>query len=112
MEVRAVSKYIHMAPQKVRLVADLVRGVSVNSALEMLRLTPKEAAGAVRATLASAVANAEENYGLSSDELIVSTIMVDEGPTQRRYRAGARGRYKPMLRRSSHITVVVSDREA
>ena len=112
MEVRAVSKYVHMAPQKVRLVADLVRGANVQSALDLLKFTPKEAAEAVRSTLASAVANAEENYGLSPEELYVSTIMVDEGPTQRRYRAGARGRAKPVLKRSSHITVVVADREA
>ncbi|NLX37732.1 MAG: 50S ribosomal protein L22 [Chloroflexi bacterium] len=112
MEVRAVTKYVHMSPQKVRLVADLVRGASVTKALDVLKFTPKAAAQAVRGTLASAAANAEENYGLSPNELYVATIMVDEAPTQRRYRAGARGRYKPVLKRSSHITVVVADREA
>jgi len=101
-----------MAPQKVRLVADLVRGAGVVQALDLLTYTTKEAAAAVRATLASAVANAEENHGLSREDLYVSTIMIDEAPTQRRYQAGARGRYKPVLKRGSHITVIVSDRAA
>lgn len=112
MEVRAVRKYVRMSPQKVRLVADLVRGADVTRALDLLKFTPKAAAKEVRGTLASAVANAEENYGLSPDELYVSSIMIDKGPTLKRYRAGARGRYKPILKRSSHITVVVAEREA
>jgi large subunit ribosomal protein L22 len=112
MEVRAVTKYIHMTPQKMRLVADLVRGADVTTALDLLKFTPKAAAQAVRGTLASAVANAEENYGLAPDDLYVSTIMVDEGPTQRRFRAGARGRAKPILKRSSHLTVIVAEKEA
>lgn len=112
MEVRAVTKYIHMTSQKMRLVADLVRGADVNKALDLLKFTPKAAAQAVRATLSSAVANAEENYGLSPNDLYVATIMVDEGPTQRRFHAGARGRAKPILKRTSHLTVIVAEREA
>ncbi|MGI6367838.1 MAG: 50S ribosomal protein L22 [Anaerolineae bacterium] len=110
VEVRAVAKYIPMSAQKVRLVADLVRGMSATRALDVLRFTPKAAAHEVRKCVQSAVANAEENYGLAADELIVSAISADEGPTLKRGRPGARGRYKPILKRSSHITVVVSAR--
>ena len=110
LEVRAVAKYIRMSPRKVRLVADLVRGMDVNEALTLLRFTPKAAAKVVAKTIASAAANAEENYGLSTDDLYIAKIMVDEGPTLKRGRAGARGRFKPILKRSSHITVVLAER--
>ena len=109
-EVRAVTKYVRMSPQKVRLVVDLVRGRGVNEALTILRFTPKAAAKVVAKTIASAAANAEENYGLTVDDLYISAIMADEGPTLKRGRAGARGRYKPILKRSSHITVVLSEK--
>jgi large subunit ribosomal protein L22 len=111
-EVRSVAKYIRMSPQKVRLVVDLVRGMDVEEALTLLRFTPKAAAKPVAKCIASAVANAEENLGLARDELYVSRIWADEGPTLRRGRAGARGRYKPILKRSAHITVVVAEKEA
>ncbi len=110
VEVRAVSKYIRMSPHKVRLVVDLVRGRDVNEALTVLRFTPKAAADPVARVIASAAANAEENYGLAADELYVARIWADEGPTLRRGRAGARGRYKPLLKRGSHITVVLAER--
>ncbi len=110
VEVRAVSKYIRMSPQKVRLVVDLVRGRDVNEALTILRFTPKAAADPVARAIASAAANAEENYGLAADELYVARIWADEGPTLKRGRAGARGRFKPILKRSSHITVVLAER--
>jgi len=96
----------------VRLVVDLVRGMDVEEALTLLRFTPKAAAKPVAKCIASAVANAEENLGLARDELYVSRIWADEGPTLRRGRAGARGRYKPILKRSAHITVVVAEKEA
>ena len=111
LEVRAVSKYIRMSPQKVRLVADMVRGMDVGEALSLLQFTPKAAAVEVAKTIKSAAANADENYGVSIDELYVARITADEGPTLKRGRAGARGRYKPLLKRSSHITVVVADRD-
>ena len=111
-EVRSVAKYIHMSPQKVRLVVDLVRGMDVEEALTLLRFTPKAAAKPVAKCIASAAANAEENLGLAREELYVSRIWADEGPTLRRGRAGARGRYKPILKRSAHITVVVAEKEA
>ncbi|MCD6518657.1 MAG: 50S ribosomal protein L22 [Anaerolineae bacterium] len=110
LEVRAVAKYIRMSPRKVRLVADLVRGMDVNEALTLLRFTPKAAAKVVAKAIASAAANAEENYGLSTDDLYIAKITVDEGPTLKRGRAGARGRFKPILKRSSHITVVLAER--
>ena len=110
MEVRAVSKYIRMSAQKVRLVADLVRRQDVEEALTVLRFTNKAAAGPVSKAIASAAANAEENLGISRDALYVAELMIDEGPTLRRGRAGARGRYKPLLKRSSHITVVLAER--
>lgn len=112
MEARAVSKYVRMSAQKVRLVGDLVRGRSVDEALALLRFANKAAAGPLAKTIASAAANAEENLGLSRADLFVSEVMIDEGPTLRRGRAGARGRYKPLLKRSSHISVVVAERNA
>lgn len=110
VEIRAVAKYIRMSPFKVRLVADMVRGQTVNDALALLRFTPKSAARVVAKAVASAAANAEENHGLSVDELYVARIMVDEGPTLKRGRPGARGRFKPILKRSSHITVVLAEK--
>jgi large subunit ribosomal protein L22 len=111
MEARAVSKYNRTSPQKVRLVIDLVRGMRVEEALHVLRLTPQAAAKEVARVVTSAAANAEENLGLSRDELVISEITADGGPTLKRGRPGARGRYKPILKRTSHITVVVSDRD-
>ena len=112
LEVRAVAKYIRMSPQKVRLVTDLVRGMDVLEAIDVLRFTPRAAAHEVRKVVQSAMANAEENYGLSADELFIAEITADEGPTLKRGRPGARGRYKPILKRSSHITVVLSEKQA
>lgn len=109
-EVRAVAKYIRMSAHKVRLVADLVRGRDVNEALTILRYTPKSAAKAVAQVVASAMANAEENLGLSRDELYVAQIMADEGPTLWCGWPGARGRFKPLLKRSAHITVILSEK--
>lgn len=109
-EVRAVAKYIRMSAHKVRLVTDLVRGRDVTEALQVLQFTPKSAARALAKVINSAVANAEENLGISVSELYVSEIMADEGPTLRRGRPGARGRFKPILKRSAHITVVLSDK--
>lgn len=107
MEVRAKAKYIHMSPRKVKLVVDLVRGMGVDQALTVLSFSTKAAARPVAKVIQSAVANAEENYGLSPDELYVAQIYADEGPTLKRGRPGPRGRFKPILKRSSHITVVL-----
>ncbi len=111
MDIQAHLRYLPISPQKVRLVIDLVRGKDVVEAMEMLRFVPKRAARPVRKLLASAVANAEENFGVSRDDLYIAQIYANEGPTRRWRRFGARGRFKPILRRSSHVTVVLRERE-
>jgi len=110
-DIRAEARFIPHSSQKVRLVADLVRGKGVVDALTMLKFTPSGAAPLVSKVLASAMANAEENYGVSRDDLFVYRIFADEAPTRRWRRFGARGRFKPWLRRSSHITVILRERE-
>jgi large subunit ribosomal protein L22 len=99
-----------MSAQKVRLVVDLIRGKDANEALEMLRFVNKAAARPVRKLLASAVANAEQNFGVSRDDLYIARIYANEAPTRKWRRFGARGRFKPILRRSSHVTVVLRER--
>jgi len=111
LEVRAVARYIRMSPHKVKLVVDMVRGKAVNEALATLKYSTKVAARPVAKVIASAAANAEENYGLSRDDLRITTIQADEGPTLKRMRFGARGRVKPILKRSTHITVVLTGQE-
>ncbi|HZD58793.1 MAG TPA: 50S ribosomal protein L22 [Anaerolineales bacterium] len=110
-DIRAHARHIPISPQKVRLVVDLVRGKGVLEALDILRFTPNRAAGPVSKVLTSAMANAEENFGISRDDLYVYRIFADTAPTRRWRRFGARGRFKPILRRSSHITVVLRERE-
>lgn len=111
MEVRAVAKYIMMSPRKARLVADMVRGMPAQEALSTLRFVSKGAADPISKLIRSAVANAEENYDLSADELVISEIAADTGPILKRRRFGARGRYKPILKRTTHLTVVLSSEE-
>jgi large subunit ribosomal protein L22 len=111
LEVRAVEKYIAASPRKVRLVADLVRERPVDEALALLRFLPQAAAKPVSKAIESAAANAEDVHGLAKSDLYVARITADAGPTLKRYRAGARGRAKPILRRSSHITVTLSEVE-
>ncbi len=111
IEVRAVAKYVRMSPRKVKLVVDAVRGKSLNEALAILRYSTKAAAKPVAKVIASAAANAEENFGFSPDELYIAQIFADEGPTLKRGRFGARGRFKPILKRSTHITVVLKTLE-
>ena len=111
-DIQAHLRFLPMSAQKVRLVVNLVRGKNANEALEMLRFVPKAAALPVRKLLASAVANAEENFGVSRDDLYVVKIFADEAPTRKWRRFGARGRFKPILRRNSHITVVLRERGA
>ena len=112
LEVKAVAKYVRMSPQKVKLVVDMVRGKRVSDALASLKFSTKSAARPVFKAIASAAASAEESYGLSRDELYVTAICADEGPTYKRMRFGARGRVKPILKRSTHITVVLAGQEA
>ncbi len=116
MEARAIARDIRMSPRKVRLVADRIRGCSVNEAISVLRFSKKAAAVPIDKTLMSAVANARERADLEGgsvdiDELMVSRVFVDAGPSLRRWRAGAMGRAKPRRRRTSHITIVVEAKE-
>jgi large subunit ribosomal protein L22 len=110
-DIHASIRYARMSPQKVRLVLDMVRGLDVMEALDILRFTQKSAAKMVIKLLNSAIANAEENFGLNRDDLIVHRIYADQGPIRRWRRFGARGRFKPLQRRYSHITVVLRERE-
>ncbi len=109
-DIRAELRFVGVSAQKVRLVLDMVRGKPANQALDTLKFTNKVAAHHVLKVLTSAVANAEENFGVSRDELLVYTITADEAPTRKWRRFGARGRFKPILRRQSHITVVLRER--
>lgn len=97
--------------QKTRLVVDLVRGKKVLEALDILSLTPKKAAIPVRKLIYSAMSNAEENFGVSREDLVVHQIFADEARTRKWRLFGARGRFKPQLRRSSHVTVVLREVE-
>ena len=109
--IRASARYIPMSPRKVRLVLDLVRGKPVEEALAILRLTPKGASEPVSKVIRSAVANAEENFALHEDELYVAEVTADAGPIAKRGRFAARGRWKPIRKRSCHINVALRQRE-
>jgi large subunit ribosomal protein L22 len=109
IKVRAVNKYVPMSPQKVRLVIDQVRGMWVGEALAMLKFMPQAAAEPVYKAIRSAVANAEENEELDREYLYIARITADGGPTRRWRRFGARGRFKPIRKRSTHITVVLKE---
>jgi large subunit ribosomal protein L22 len=108
----AVARGVRVSPQKARRVIDLVRGLDVNDALVILRFAPQAASEPVYKVLASAVANAEHTDNLRRDDLFVSQIFVDEGITMRRIRPRAKGSASRILKRSSHITVVVEPKEA
>jgi len=110
-DIFAQARYISIPAQKVRLVVDLVRGKDVVEALTMLRFVTNRAADPVSKVVASAMSNGEENFGVSRDDLYIYRIFADEAPTRKWRRFGARGRFKPWLRRSSHITVILRERE-
>ena len=114
-EVKAVARHIPMTPRKVRLVVDAVRGKDAREALDILRFMPNRAAEPVYKVIRSAVANAEENYGLDIDELFVSRIFADEGPRHRLApyggRFAGRGRFRPVIKRTAHVTVYLAERE-
>jgi len=109
MEAKAVARYIRMSPQKVRLVADLVRGKKVQEARNILMYTRKYAAGVVANVLKSAVANAAQNPNIDENILYVKEIFVDQGPSLKRWRARAQGRAAGFKKRSSHITVILDE---
>ncbi|MFN2203031.1 MAG: 50S ribosomal protein L22 [Caldilineaceae bacterium] len=111
MEVQAVNKYTGISAQKARLVVDVVRGKQAEEAIAILQYMPQSSAREVQKTIKSALANATENFGLESSDMYVSKIVADEAPNRRWRRFGARGRFKPWIRRSSHITVVLEERD-
>jgi len=110
MEVAAKLKHARISAQKCRLVADQIRGLPVERALQVLTFSPKKAASIFKKILESAIANAEHNEGADIDELKVSKVFVDEGPTQKRWQARAKGSVNHIFKRSSHITVTVADK--
>ena len=109
MDTQAILKYQRISAQKCRLVANSIRGLKVDKAVEFLEFNNKKASQMILKVLESAIANAENDYSLDIDELIVKNILIDEGPTGKRYMPRARGRVNQILKRSSHITVIVSD---
>ena len=112
VEVRAQLRHIRMSPQKVRLVLDVVRGKPAQEALAILQFLPHRAARPVRSTIKSAMANAENNFNMDPDELVITRCSADEGRTLKRWRPRARGAVNQILKRSSHITVVVAEKGA
>ena len=109
MEVAAKHRGARLSAQKARLVADQIRGKEVEEALEVLTFSTKKAATLIKKVLESAIANAEHNDGLDVDDLRVSTVFVDEGPTMKRIRPRAKGRADRIMKRTCHITVKVAD---
>ena len=110
MEARAVSRHIRIAPRKVRLVVDLVRGKGVEEALSILEYVPKRAARVVAKTLRSVVANAQNTQRVDVDRLFVKRVFVDGGPTWKRFTPRAQGRATPIRKRTCHVTVIVDER--
>ena len=111
-DILAKGRFVQVSAQKVRLVVDLIRGKDAVEALSLLKFTTNRAAHPVSKILASAMANGEENFGVSRDDLYIYRIFADEAPTRKWRRFGARGRFKPWLRRSAHVTVVLRERES
>ncbi|MEK6221426.1 MAG: 50S ribosomal protein L22 [Chloroflexota bacterium] len=110
-DYRAIAKNVPLSAQKVRLVVDLVRGKNVSEALDMLHFVQTKPAQPISKLVRSAMINAEENFGISRNDLYIHKIFADVGRTRKWRRFGARGRWKPWLRRSSHITVILRNRE-
>lgn len=110
METRAVLKFVRISPQKARLVADQIRGMKVEPALQLLSFSNKRAATLIKKVVESAIANAEHNDGADVDELKIKTICVDEGPVLKRMQPRAKGRGNRILKRTAHITVAVAEK--
>ncbi|MDI3281095.1 MAG: 50S ribosomal protein L22 [Bacillota bacterium] len=111
MEARAVARFVRVSPRKARQVVDLIRGKSLREALTILRFLPKAASSVVEKVVRSAAANAENNLNLRRDDLYVATIYVDQGPVLKRYLPRARGRADRIRKRTSHITVILKEKE-
>ena len=111
MQTRAVAKYVRVSPRKARIVVDTIRGKDVVEALDILRFNERAVSEVVLKVVNSAAANAEHNYGVRAENLVIKEAYVDEGPTMKRYRPRAKGAASPINKRTSHITVVVATRE-
>ena len=111
MEVKAIAKDTGISPRKVRPLVDMVRGKKVDEALTILKFTPTPTARVVAKVVKSAAANAENNFQMSPSDLRIVRVFIDEARTLKRFRARARGRVSPILKRSSHITVIVAEQE-
>jgi large subunit ribosomal protein L22 len=112
MEVKAVARYVRISPLKVRMLADAIKGQPVDKAMDMLRFMPQKAAGIIEKVLRSAVANADQQPDVDIDTLVVGNLVVDSGPTFKRFRARARGRGTRILKRTSHVTVILTEATA
>ncbi|CEH30953.1 MULTISPECIES: 50S ribosomal protein L22 [Aneurinibacillus] len=110
MEAKAVARNIRIAPRKMRLVVDLIRGKQVGEAIAILKHTPKASSPVVEKVLMSAIANAEHNMNLDANNLVISKVFVDEGPTLKRFRPRAMGRASRINKRTSHVTVILSEK--
>jgi large subunit ribosomal protein L22 len=111
METKAVAKYVRISPQKVRRIIGAVKGKPAETGLNILKFMPQKSAGLVEKVLKSAISNADQNKNMDVDTLVIRNIIVDEGPTLKRFSARARGRGARILKRSSHITVIVGEDE-
>ncbi len=111
MESNAVARYVRISPRKVRLVMDQVRGKGVEEAINMLSFAPQKSAGIVLKLLNSAVANAQQNSDIDVDNLFIKSIYADEGPVLKRFRPRASGRATRILKRTSHLTVILNDKK-
>lgn len=112
MEAKAIAKYVRMSPSKLKPVTDLVRGKDLNEALTILKFTPGRGAELVEKVVQSAAANAENNFDMNPDELYVAEVYANQGPTMKRFRAGAQGRASMILKRTSHIGVTLKEKAA
>jgi len=110
MEAKAIARHIRIAPRKAKLVADLVRGKKVDEALAVLKFTPKGASPIIEKLLRSAIANAENNHDMDKEELYIAEIYANQGPTMKRFRPRAQGRATQILKRTSHIGIVLREK--
>jgi large subunit ribosomal protein L22 len=109
METKAVAKFIRVSPRKTRLVADNIRGLAVETAMNILRFTPSKPASILYGVVRSALANAEQLPGINVDKMVVKTVLVNEGPSWKRFMPRAQGRATPIIKRTSHITVILAE---
>lgn len=109
MEVKAVSKYVRISPRKVYIMIDAVKGKPIETALEILKFMPQKAAAIVEKIIRSAVSNADQHPDIDVDSLVIRNIIADQGPTLKRFKARARGRGTRILKRTSHITVILAE---